>query len=241
MVQITKCSGPYWTKYIPSPFMLQVDNKFVFQSPSGATPLCRHIREITGQIRDMEPTLRQQDQKAVVVIATDGESSDGDIITALRPLQELPVWIVIKLCTDDVQVVNYWNNIDNELELEMDVLDDFVGEAREVYTHNPWLTYGLPLHQLREWGVQLEEMGLIDKKKLPPDDMRRLLIVLFGVSPENDLPQTTDGRHFFGAVFNFNRKEIRTWDPITRREIRWIKENRLRRCYAKGLAACNIL
>mgnify|MGYP003385803387 FL=1 len=51
----------------------------------------------------------------VVTIATDGESSDGDIAAAMRPLQALPVWVVIRLCTDDERVVNYWNTIDAQV------------------------------------------------------------------------------------------------------------------------------
>jgi hypothetical protein len=51
----------------------------------------------------------------VVVIATDGESSDGDIVTAMKPLKQLPCWVVIRLCTDQDSIVDYWNNIDSEL------------------------------------------------------------------------------------------------------------------------------
>jgi hypothetical protein len=84
-------------------------------SPGGTTPLCRHIREITEKIRQMEPMLRSSGQRAAVIIITDGESSDGDVAAALRPLQNLPVWVVIRLCTDEDNVVDYWNNIDNQL------------------------------------------------------------------------------------------------------------------------------
>ena len=46
------------------------------------------------------------------------------------------MWVVIRLCTDDENVVNYWNSVDQELELNMDVLDDFFGEAQEVNSVN---------------------------------------------------------------------------------------------------------
>ena len=47
---------------------------------------------------------------------------------------------------------HYWNQVDSQVELSLDVLDDFVGEAIEIYQFNPWLTYGLPLHRAREFG-----------------------------------------------------------------------------------------
>ena len=51
----------------------------------------------------------------------------------LKPFQDLPVWVVIRLCTDDIKMVDYWNNIDSQVSLHMDVLDDFIGEAKEIY------------------------------------------------------------------------------------------------------------
>ena len=44
--------------------------------------------------------LRATNQKVAVVIATDGESSDGDIAAAMAPLSRMPVVCVIRLCTD---------------------------------------------------------------------------------------------------------------------------------------------
>lgn len=63
----------------------------------------------------MEGYLRSVNQKVVVVIATDGESSDGDVATALKPLERLPATVVIRLCTDEEKVCNYWNQIDKVL------------------------------------------------------------------------------------------------------------------------------
>lgn len=141
-------------------------------SPSGGTPLCRHIREVTQQIRAVEHQLRSNGQKACVIIATDGESSDGNIAEAMAPLKDLPVWVVVRLCTDEEKIVNYWNNIDEQLELNMDVLDDLCGEAAEVNEKNPWLTYGEPMQRLREFGIVVKEMDLLDEAALSLDQVR---------------------------------------------------------------------
>ena len=147
-------------------------------SPDGGTPLCRHIREIVAKISSMETQLRSQGQKACVVIMTDGESSDGDIAQAMQPLKALPVWVVIRLCTDDDKIVNYWNNIDSQLELGMDVLDDLCGEAIEVGGCNPWLTYGEPLHRLREFGIAVKELDLLDESLLTLEQVRKMSSIM---------------------------------------------------------------
>jgi hypothetical protein len=140
-------------------------------SPSGGTPLCRHISEVTEMIRYYESQLRANGQVVCLIIATDGEASDGDIASILKPLKDLPVWIVLRFCTDDENIIKYWNNIDSELELNMDVLDDFFGEAEEIHQVNPWLTYGEQLHRMREFGVTLKELDKIDESLLSADEM----------------------------------------------------------------------
>jgi hypothetical protein len=39
---------------------------------------------------------------------------------------------------------------------------------------NSWLTYGEPLHRLREFGITAKELDLIDEKKLSMEQMRAL-------------------------------------------------------------------
>eukprot|EP00615_Pteridomonas_danica_P003391 CAMPEP_0114367110 /NCGR_PEP_ID=MMETSP0101-20121206/29832_1 /TAXON_ID=38822 ORGANISM="Pteridomonas danica, Strain PT" /NCGR_SAMPLE_ID=MMETSP0101 /ASSEMBLY_ACC=CAM_ASM_000211 /LENGTH=93 /DNA_ID=CAMNT_0001516611 /DNA_START=581 /DNA_END=858 /DNA_ORIENTATION=+ len=68
--------------------------------------------------------------------ATDGEFKD--IKEALGQLGSLPCDVVIRLCTDEIKVLNYWNAIDQDLEfLTLDVLDDTAGEGVEVRQLNP--------------------------------------------------------------------------------------------------------
>jgi hypothetical protein len=59
----------------------------------------------------------------------------------------------------------------SQLELEMDVLDDILGESAEVTTANPWLNYGEPLHRMREFGASIKEMDLIDESLLTVEQM----------------------------------------------------------------------
>ena len=94
-------------------------------SPRGVTPLTAHLQDIKGQIMTMEADLRERGQEAVVVLATDGlpsnaygESTEAvlrEFLYALKEIQSLPVWVVIRLCTDDEKVVSYYNSLDSEV------------------------------------------------------------------------------------------------------------------------------
>jgi hypothetical protein len=50
-------------------------------------------------------------------------------VDALKTMEGLPVWLVIRLCTDEPKVRDSYNQLDS-LELSMDVIDDFAGEGR---------------------------------------------------------------------------------------------------------------
>eukprot|EP01052_Picozoa_sp_SAG31_P002151 SAG31_NODE_73_length_27793_cov_26.900520_8_plen_65_part_00 len=39
---------------------------------------------------------------------------------------------MVRLTTDDDSIIEYYNSIDNEVELNMEVLDDIASEAREI-------------------------------------------------------------------------------------------------------------
>jgi hypothetical protein len=80
----------------------------------------------------------------------------------------------IRLCTDNKEVVQYWNKVDSVLELNLDIIDDFLGESKEIGRMNNWLTYGEPLHRLREFGVTAKAIDMIDEVSLSAEQMRSL-------------------------------------------------------------------
>ena len=123
-----------------------------------------------------------------VVIATDGEASDGDVTAALKPLEKLPVLLVLRLCTDDENVTKYWNEVDKQLELEVDVLDDLCAEASEVSKANPWLTYTDSFHKMREFGASIKEMDLIDESRLSSEQMRVIIAALLFDGKKKSVP-----------------------------------------------------
>lgn len=209
-------------------------------SPSGGTPLCRHIREVVEKVRVLAPQLRASGQKASLIIATDGQSSDGDIAAAMKPLEGMPVQVVIRLCTEEDSIVDYWNGIDSQLELEVDVLDDLCSEAEEISKVNGWLTYGEPLHRFRELGLPIKEFDLIDEAKLSAEQMRVVVSFILGGLPGNLPHPDLNWPDFSAHVAAANLRTLSVWDPLTRQPQRWIKMSQLTRDYHSGSGCCVI-
>ena len=208
--------------------------KLVNSSPTGRTPLCAQIRDVCAEIAADAPLLRANGQRVCLVIASDGQASDGDVMEALRPLHDVPVWIVIRLCTDDDDVVEYWNGVDEELELDMDVLDDLSGEAAEVIGRCPWLTYGPPLHRLREWGTSAKIFDLIDERALTKSEMFELAKVILG-EPANSLPNPAlDWPDFVKQLDALQKHEGEIWCPVRSLKRPWFLMKELDRAYGNG-------
>jgi hypothetical protein len=43
-------------------------------------------------------------------------------MAAMRELEGLPIWIVVRLCTDNDKTVQFWNGLDQDLEVPLEVL-----------------------------------------------------------------------------------------------------------------------
>jgi hypothetical protein len=220
-------------------------------TPSGVTPLAEHVREIRSNVVAMQSQLLENGQKCCIVLATDGlpsnafgltdQSTRAEFQSALRSLEGLPVWIVIRLCTDEEQVVDYYNNLDSELELSLEVIDDFAGEAAEVYEHNKWLNYALPLHRIREMGFSHKLFDLLDERPLSIDELRQFFFLLFGPDRFDGVPDPQlDFHGFIRHLDAIVKSEPNEWNPITKRMSPWVDIKKLTKMYGGG-SGCRIM
>jgi len=216
--------------------------------PSGVTPLSTHVLEIRENVMAMKDDLSKSGQKVVIVLATDGLPSDSrgvssshtqmEFQNALRSLEGLPIWIVIRLCTDEDQVVEFYNNLDSELELSLEVIDDFTGEAEEIYEHNKWLNYALPLHRIREMGFSHKLFDLLDERPLTKDELLNFFYLIFGEFDGIPDPQI-DWKGFSNHIAAIVKKEKKQWNPIKKKMMPWIDMYQLSKIY--GDSSCTVM
>ena len=106
------------------------------------------------------------------------------------------------------------------LHFVIDVLDDWFGEAVEVYLRNPWLTYGLVLHRFREMGFRTQIIDKIDERAFTPYEIRDLCSVFFGYHQKPDQVQNWHG--FLQTVSEVMGREQVQWNPITKCAAPWL-------------------
>jgi hypothetical protein len=197
------------------------ENKYedYFRLTGGATPLCKTLNSIIDEIKPSAEYYRTNRKFVVIVISTDGQASDGDIKVPLRELKNLPVKIILRLCTSQDDVVNYWNIIDRDLELNLDVVDDHVSEATELSNTNKWLTYGAPLHRTREYGLVSNEIDKLDEVRTDNDSIMKIAKIIFGGDNVGSGPLLTNAQiHDLNQRFDF-----KVLNPLTGKNEYWIK------------------
>lgn len=167
--------------------------------PKGVTPLASRLTDIRRRIEVERRELMTTGQRVVLVIATDGlptspyggqsnQQDRRDLVQALRALSVLDVHIVLRLCTDQTDVVDYYGDFDKEVELSLEVLDDLTAEARELSkVGNSLLTYTPLLHRVREGGTFFKVLDVIDERALTPGEIYLLAQMLLRRSPDDAL------------------------------------------------------
>jgi len=213
--------------------------------PAGVTPLSARLLEIRDNIVQLAPKLRQDGTRVAIIIATDGLPTDrngscstytkDEFVNALRALEGLPVWVVIRLCTDEKDVVDFYNDLDHQLELSLEVLDDFLQEAKELYKYNKWINYALPLHRCREMGYHHRLFDLMDERKLTKDEVRDYFVFLFGEESMASVPNIhADWKGFLSGTQMLLQRESKQWNPVTKAMGPWIDLKQLNRSFGNG-------
>jgi len=99
---------------------------------AGPTPLTTQLRILREHLVTIAPQLRARRQTATVVLATQGLPTNErgetshlvvqEFVDLLRSLEALPVWIVLRMCTDDDRAFDFYNGLDAQIQLPFDVL-----------------------------------------------------------------------------------------------------------------------
>lgn len=208
--------------------------------PNGATPLAQSLRQIHQRISTTHGHLARQGLRTVVVVATDGlptsqgytptDAAKAEVVQVLRQLSvDLPVFIVIRLCTDEDSVVDYYNRIDEEEELPLEVIDDLESEAKEIQEQgNDWLTYSPMVHMIREGGTFMKLLDLLDERKLNALEVRLLAGHFLQLEDHQPLP-LSDVKEFRRKAEENLKQMPQVYDPLWKRMAPCINTRRLRR------------
>jgi hypothetical protein len=218
--------------------------------PQGSTPLPERIHEIKDRLRRHYRHIWQEGLSAMVIVATDGlptdlsgpsEQAKQKVVQELRLLTaEMSVFVVVRLCTDDDDVVSFYNRVDEEEELPLEVIDDLESEAREVATQGTdWFAYTSVLHMIREGGTNVKLLDLLDERRLTPLEVRLLAGHLLLTDNEPPLP-LGDFRAFLREATLRVQKSSNVYNPLTRKACPVINMRKLRRA-AGGVGCCRRL
>lgn len=221
-----------------------LDRLLKSNGPRGVTPMAERLEEIRLRLHAEAEELARRGQMVFLTIATDGlptspmsgQSTPADqqqMVSALRRLcAELPVQLVIRLCTDEDAIVQFYNKIDDELELPLDILDDFASEAKEISDNgNGWFTYTPVLHRIREAGTLCKLLDALDETRFTPRDARKMVELL---STESTPMIAGTDREFVKQVEKMVSTAKPVFDPISQKMMPFVNTLKLRRAMKVG-------
>jgi hypothetical protein len=173
------------------------------------TRLLAHASETAGQMFSIPVCFN---------IITDGEPNDKRLFEAqLRTLAHtsgLSIFLTINLCTDDDNVVEYYNDLDRTVGNELnglEVLDDLESEQKEVLKFNSFFVYSHELHVCRMAGCNSKVADLMDEERMGVFHATKLtkeLLRLAGNPTHKELPVWAHEADAYMAVIHEANKQV---------------------------------
>ena len=114
-----------------------------------AKTLAFHIGQCIDKIEHREKLLKNDKKRALMIICTGGEQSDDGVADLFVDFKSLPVFCIVRLCTPNRSVWDFWADIAKKNEGRFEIIRDTVTEAKTVQKLLPFLTYGEQLHKMR--------------------------------------------------------------------------------------------
>jgi len=123
-------------------------------------------------------------------------------------------FIVIRLCTDEDTIVEYYNKVDEEMELPLDILDDLRGEAQEVRdSGNGWFAYTPLIHRIREGGTMAKIFDLLDERTFTVVEIATFLEYLLRGPCDAPFPRTH--KELYAVAKAANARAPLVYDGLT--------------------------
>jgi len=164
---------------------------------------------------------------------TDEDGKEGpavlrDFERAVRNLSKMPVRIVFRLCTEDEAVMDTFQKLGNKFDTGFcDVVRNYWAESKKVHMHNPWLTYAIGIHRLREAGLAWGLLNSLDKRPLTLLEVHEFCKMLF---PE-EIPHPRNWNEFYQSLARLAGGEKTTWNPTANKKTLWLNLPKLREKY----------
>jgi hypothetical protein len=111
----------------------------------------------------------------------------------------------------------------------------------EVHLYNPWLTYGIGMHRLREAGLLPDIFNYLDERPLTLDELHEFCETFFiGDDGCIDLPhpRKSSWNNFFFALTMLVEKAKMQWNPVKKKMMPWIDLDRVKAMNDSGKLGC---
>jgi hypothetical protein len=199
--------------------------------PCYTTPLAGHMFALYDQVSALCSSLLPG-QRVAIIIASDGvPSNPQSFLDAMQALQTLPVYLIVRLCTNDEASMHFWNTLDLDLGIPVEILDDFEEENRIAYAMNPWCNYCVGVQRAREWGFRSKLFEKLRERPLTHSELHDYCALIFGVKKDALADPKDQWEDFYYDIEALNARERRQYNPLTKRNRGWIDLKQMGKIY----------